>query len=69
MDKLMFEDKVILDVEKLMNSDTVKGVEFVNTDPGNMDNNIVYLIFGSGDSHICLRYNNLIFQIGEPIQS
>ena len=69
MNKVTFDGEVILDIEKIMNSDTVKGVEFINTDPGDMDNNIVYLIFGSGDSHICLRYNNLIFQIGEPTQS
>jgi hypothetical protein len=68
MNKVTFDGEVILDIEKIINSNTVKGIEFVSADPGEMDDNIVYLIFGSGDSHICLRYNSLIFQIGEPIQ-
>ena len=66
MNKVTFDGEVILDIEKIVNSDTVKGIEVATADPGDLDNNIVYLVFNS--SKLYVRYNSYYYEIGDPVQ-
>lgn len=69
MNKLTFNGEVILDIEKLINSNTVKGIEIVSTDPGDLGDDIIYLVFTTtGNYDLNLRYNSNYYKIGEPVQ-
>ncbi|MBO7615068.1 MAG: hypothetical protein J6T15_05170 [Bacilli bacterium] len=61
MDSIMFEDSVLVDFTKLVNSNTVKGIEVVSTDPGNLSDDILYLIMGA--TTLDLRFNANIYSI------
>ncbi len=65
MDKLIFNDVVLFDFSKILQSNTIKGFEWVTTDPGTVDDNIVYFIV---DTNLYIRFNSLKFIIGSVPQ-
>ena len=62
MKEIYFGDTLLLDLSKIILSSTIKGIEYVDTDPGNLDNNVIYLV--ETNNKLYLRYNTALFEIG-----
>lgn len=65
MDKIYLGDTLLLDIGKLIQSDSIKGIEFTNTDPGVETDDKIYIISPTGSNYLYLRYNSTLFKIGE----
>lgn len=62
MKEIYFGDSLILDLSKLVLSNTIKGIEYVNEDPLDKDDSVIYLFENS--NKLYLRYNTALFEIG-----
>ena len=71
MNQIIYNGKVLLDIEKLVNSDTISGIEMVGIDPGEMHDNKIYIIAtnSSGGNDLFIRHNTGLWKIGEAVSS
>ena len=69
MKEIVFDGKVLIDLSKLVLSSSIKGIEFTQTDPGDLEDNIIYLIGVNTTNKLFLRFNALLFEIGEEVSS
>lgn len=71
MKEIVFDGKVLIDLSKLVLSSSIKGIEFTQTDPGDLEDNIIYLIEVNtiNTNKLFLRFNALLFEIGEEVSS
>lgn len=71
MKEVIFDGKVILDLEKILQSDSIAGIEMVGSDPGNLGDNILYLVSpnSGGNQELYIRYNTALYKIGEQVPS
>ena len=72
MDKLYLGDVLLFDFSKIITSEHIKGIMFVNEDPGyDFDNGgIIYLIQpmdGINNGKLFLRYSDDLYEIGTKI--
>ena len=71
MNQIIYNGRVLLDIEKLVNSNTIKGIEMLGVDPGDMHDNKIYIIAtnSSGGNDLFIRHNTGLWKIGEAVSS
>jgi hypothetical protein len=69
MNGLYFDGELIANFRTLLNSNTVKGIEFTVADPGNRTDNIIYLISINAEGKLYIRYNDTLYEIGDIVQN